>query len=739
MIDGLPTGVVQALKNGDLPKNYRINVLNDDGTVDFTIDNNTLVSESVKLDERMCSGDILKFGLCEGSSLEFQYFDHPSILGRRLQCFVDVTYNISEAHTEYAYDTDPWGENYIPDVGYNNVTWVLSSSTEDAFDEVRIMDSQGNIHRYYSRRAEGDYATVCSFTANAGDMIVIFWNDNGSGRDGAINSAKLEYIYYTETEAEDPATIPMGFYTVAECPRQVETGIRRATAYNKLQSKYLDEKANSLLETAFSDLDELMLVDIQNFLLNEYQIQKKLWPIEAAEDSSIGGTDVTLNGIPMYFTELYGIETPLSACMYDKETDVSLSSPIYLYFRNGRVTYELSGVNDIWTIYQNFGRLSVLETHMVERLKEIIDGAQLRTTSTTPPFTGGTVTGDALVDFLCKNSNFCNFCGIEINRNGVREKYSTVQYEYEEREGITHTVAGTIDDFFLTMKEGAADIYINYPYRLDGLFLPFTSGTEPVFARIPYGQLTWENRYWLDSNRSSAPIWIYPIKYENGDDFEASYLGGNYTSNITEALTCGTVDLTNAEKIKVTVGELPDFTLRDITSAIYETQCLFGKLDRETDLFSGVELSQGLAAETITKNMYSKLWADEGNVHKWKYLIITYKGLDGEGNETEYKLQRTVDEHGTDNYNCSDNWLFRNLVWTAEQIEAYADAMVEKMRNVTWFPFEMWGAGLPYLETGDKIEVIVGEESYNTYVLQRQLKGIQDLQDTYINGTLDIY
>ena len=65
--------------------------------------------------------------------------------------------------------------------------------------------------------------------------------------------------------------------------------------------------------------------------------------------------------------------------------------------------------------------------------------------------------------------------------------------------------------------------------------------------------------------------------------------------------------------------------------------------------------------------------------------------------------------------------------------------MVTKMQPLRWFPFEMWCAGLPYLETGDEIEVSIGQTTYTSYVLQRQLKGIQNLQDTYINGTLDIF
>jgi hypothetical protein len=200
----------------------------------------------------------------------------------------------------------------------------------------------------------------------------------------------------------------------------------------------------------------------------------------------------------------------------------------------------------------------------------------------------------------------------------------------------------------------------------------------------------------------------------------------------------------------------PDITLRDLQSAVYEAVCQFGQLDRVTDLFSGVELNHsrlypadslypatGLypdgAALSGFKSMYSKLWADEGNIHKWRNLIITYKGLNADQQEEDFTLERQVNADGTDDYNMSDNWLFRNLVWTAADVGTYADAMVAKMQDMTWFPFEMWCAGLPYLETGDEIEIPLGDQKYVSYVLQRQLKGIQNLQDTYINGTLDIY
>ena len=119
--------------------------------------------------------------------------------------------------------------------------------------------------------------------------------------------------------------------------------------------------------------------------------------------------------------------------------------------------------------------------------------------------------------------------------------------------------------------------------------------------------------------------------------------------------------------------------------------------------------------------------------------------------ESEKVYTILIDENGTDDYDVTNNWLFKNILWAdseseswqeaagLENIEDYADAMVAKMQSVQWFPFEMWCAGLPYIETGDELEIHVGENSYTTYVLRRTLKGIHNLQDEMINGTLDIF
>ena len=576
MID-IPVEVKDALREGRLKKNYRMVVLNDDSTEDFTIDNDTLVSESVSIDERMCSGDTIKFGLCEGSSLEFQYFNHPNITDRQVKVFCDVDYG-----------------------------------------------------------------------------------------------------------ANQPYSIPMGFFTVKNCSRQASTGIIKVTAYNKLQSDYLDAKANDLIAETPSDMSDgsTTLFSILEKTLNDYGINNRtetelsvyIQHYQGGSYTDISSVSISINGYSgTYFPSIY------------KTND---------YYC--RVT----------TTIPEGSMLSLDLTEFVGLLQRSVIGM--------------------------KTAFYNNVIDAESKWNSAVQDYGMLQHN-----------ACMVVGFY-------NDNYVHF------YTLPSEVRTSPSAHNHPIESIM--NLYNVRTLSFVIPYKLYAAKsnhtndvllWTNSESFNIDILDGKLKMIMAS-------ELTDAELINVDVNNLPDVTLRELQTAVYETEAQFGKLDRVTDLFSGVELNHSRllpadslypdnalypdgAQESAFRSQYSKLWADEGNIHKWRYLIITYKGLDGEGNETEYTLQRTVNNDGTDNYNCSDNWLFRNLVWTAEQIGTYADAMVAKMRDITWFPFEMWCAGLPYLETGDEIEIPLGSETYTSYILQRQLKGIQNLQDTYINGTLDIF
>lgn len=518
------------------------------GVEGFTIDNNTLVAESVVIDERMCSGDTLKFGLCEGSSLEFQYFNHPNIKGRKIQAFIDVYYG-----------------------------WANTS------------------------------------------------------------------------------TIPLGFFEVEKCSRQASTGIIKATCYNKLQSDYLNQNANDLIIQAYQ---------------------------EGLTESYIN--NVTVNYVLSKLLEDYAIDD------YKNLTHSFVANANYCYVDSYNDEFQSI---EYYMICPIICRTSTSYSNIVSGYNRIII-ANLNEFKTA---LAAIIADQYGADFALEAIDHLTQLKIKYKHNNSILTYSNNPFLYPNN-GADPLQTPLIEDVVCNdWNDYTAYFVFNIPIRRLN-----SSSDTPTAQDVSNAFSAWNNlNVKVERQNQNAP------------------LGRTVVDSSVE----------NWQAV----------TLRQLQAAVFESGCMFGALDRETDLFKGVSLPSGSSQLTVDATMYSQLWADEGNVHKWRYLIITYKGLDENNQEKDFTLQRTVNADGTDDYNCSDNWLFRNLVWTSADIGNYADTMANNMRGVTWFPFELWCAGLPYMETGDKITIPYNGTNYTSYILQRQLKGIQGLQDTYINGTLDIF
>jgi len=562
----------------------------------YTIDNDTLIKESVKIDERMVTGKQLKFGLCEGSLLEFQYFGHPNINGKDVQVYCSVEY----------------------------------------------VDGNGDVA----------------------------WYD-----------------------------IPMGWYTVDQCPRQWNTGIYKVTAYNKLKSDYLDANANKKIIDIVTEgeigrpSNTVSLQTILDRMLKGYSIYEK------------SGISQNLVHAEMY--------EGLDAFCCTRLNDLKKSSGHFLKIITYSVPMTVEGQLDPNEYYRLVIKCSALDS-IFEQFRE-----------------------NYIRD---ENSNLYDFYDGDLG-TGTATQYSDY---YSMKQTLYH-------ERIMLSRDYPASYSVILNRNKDEYTTEWLTG------------LTNED-YWN---------FTFPLIYEDTTSFNRNIdsrdeqninrIYAEIKNEIFDNIIVLKRDLTDIEKEIYTLNDVktwPDVTLRDLQSATYELSTQYGKLDRITDLFSGVELNQGglYPADTLypdnalypSGNMehpfpstYSKLWTDTVGEQSFRYLIITYKGtetVDGQTQEVEKKLQRTVNTNGTTDYNMSDNWFFRNLVWTDEDVGDYADAMVEKMRDIRWFPFEMWAVGMPYIETGDAIEITDKQgNTHTSYVLTRTLNGIQNLQDTFVNGELDIF
>lgn len=736
MID-VPVEVKETLQDGRRKKNYRFNVLNDDGTVDFTIDNNTLVSESVNIDERMCSGDTLKFGLCEGSSLEFQYFDHPNIKGRRLQVFIDVDY--TETYIDKDYETIREMDRFQTYTVTETGRYYVYSDSENNFDIVWLMTGESQYSQIIPANEGGK--CFCEFDAQEGSVLEVEFP--GWGYDPTY----LQRVHVTKHTRESVHTIPMGFFTAKKCSRQASTGIIKVTAYNKLQSDYLDQKANQLLIDQLDDPSiSLSLFSIRNTLLKDFEIDPYIYTQE--ESSGMTSWQTVKMGPNVTLTDLYADGGPIN--YYDlvlaaemHGVTLTTSTPLALYLISDAYEWDVGpGDPDNIKYYQfieSKHNLGELTKSFAQYLSDFIDACPLSTS------------GETILRQMNRieygSGGWGYIFGIVDQRAGQNSKtYSDYGYYLNTFLG-DYKVDGTTNDFVKTIIDDTiyTPLFIYIPRQIQ-VRISVGSGMAAIGIYNLIGDEP------ISYKGAEHSIKTYPqYKYTDGSSIPDTEKPFDDWFNLYEINGLHPADLVNIDPLTAA-----DYSLRDLASADYETQCLFGQLSRETDLFSGVALNHqrlfpaedlypentlypGGAAMSSHRRTYSKLWGDDGDVKKWRYLIITYKGLDEDQKEKDFTLQRTVNEDGNVDYNMSDNWLFRNLIWTSAQVGEYADAMVEKMRDVTWFPFEMWCPGLPYLETGDEIEVSFNQNTYPTYILQRQLKGIQNLQDTYINGTLDIF
>jgi hypothetical protein len=580
-----------------------------------TIDNNNLVAESVKFDERMCSDSELKFGLCEGTSVEFQYFGLANINGQRINIEIEIEYK----------------------------------------------------------------------------------DENG-----------------------DPAwhTIPMGWYTVAQCPVQISTGIRKVTAYNKLQSSLLDESIKSQIISMIQDgeggsSNGVAIGVILDELMGGYQESKVVpiapYPLTSSEQSGIpynyriydsDGQETNSWLFAWSSPTLSAIQDRIAAAYYRYEIDCH---EICSFLDNYTITNPVTGTSMSPLDFNVGANLSVPYT-----LRDVLSREP-------EPYQEY----PKLMRYILRSEMPEAGTRVDIDRAIYKDGYTDKQdiTGWNQNLYIEETLVSTSGSIYC----GGMMFYIPGAWKV----MTFSPGFVPGPGYDPFT---------TDEKEAGDRAAVALIR-DTAQAFQLS--------------------LDSIEAIKITsndIEDIGDVTLRQLQSAVFELSCLFGRLDRVTDMFAGMGLSRDrlVPAETLypadaltpqgsdagsSPSCYQKLWTDRSAESKYRNIIATYK--DTNGNEAE--IQQAVNVDGDIDYIISDNWLLRNLKWTAVKIGGYLEEMSQKLADITWFPFEMWAPGLPYLEAGDEIEISAVDETHTSYILRRTLSGIQNLQDEMINGTLDIF
>ena len=93
-----------------------------------------------------------------------------------------------------------------------------------------------------------------------------------------------------------------------------------------------------------------------------------------------------------------------------------------------------------------------------------------------------------------------------------------------------------------------------------------------------------------------------------------------------------------------------------------------------------------------------------------------------------------------ENDNCyivEDNFLVYGM--SAEELHEIAENLYRKISGVIYRPFELEARGNPCFEVGDAVRTVTKYVLVETYILERTMKGIQAIMDTYSSKGTERY
>lgn len=243
----------------------------------------------------------------------------------------------------------------------------------------------------------------------------------------------------------------------------------------------------------------------------------------------------------------------------------------------------------------------------------------------------------------------------------------------------------------------------------------FQFGKYKVESDVPSGNRNYRTITAYDaihsmSNKNVASWYNgldFPVTMKEFRDSFFAYLG----------LTQVSIDLVNDSMIIEKTIETDTLSGGDVIKSICEINGVFGHVDRNGE-FQYISLSSSVA-ETIDEDFYISS----------EYEDFTTKAVDTvQIRQEEGDIGVTVGT-GTDIYVIEGNFLCYGK--EIEELNVIGSNLLAKISEIQYVPLRLELPGLPHLQIGSYISVSTKNGTKNTYILERTLKGIQSLKDTF--------
>lgn len=699
----VPNEIKWLFQQDSISKNFRVSFPNSEYP---DLINKDIVSESVLFTESVGSTTGLKFGLCEGATLEFDMFFNQNIRNMKIyaQIEIDISSLDAEFISEYGVQSRDVPYPYYPiPYGY----FYVDSCKRDGQNNRRRVVAYQN--KYDLTEAESSSKAVSDDTSSQLVKLTTF--------------DKLRFNSEASKSEESGTVVPNTFefnpiLSYCSSLANADIAVKLIDAFDALGASVSIDDDITLYESGTERFNRITFSDISD---------KR----ETARKSYYVGNDIYIDvyGLGLNFTGINHIDNCRgqlrgSRGIYHTDED----SYNYIAYPKVNEVFEFD-----WEVDTDLSPQKVANDvayYVNKKLDELHVGTRRVKEST--------VYNYIRPQFNCLGS-CTEYSEADMTVPPGLNRYSPITYYFDERTFCDRRVTLTPFNRGITNYQG-----INNAYQPSHLGCVGYAVFIPMRINVYYAV---EDRSLYTDNMIKNNIRVTSYRFSN------LALTTQYSRKQRTLKRNGYSNVTGYDAAEIIVDvEKLNSELQKTFDSVIEASGTFLKFDREVD--GGVKLINPTALlglypspdiyplsrtpqtdalypkstqHIISRALWRNLWYDDSLSKVYKRVIASWQ----QNGVTQTIIYNIIPEEeqgfypDAQDYNISNNV----LVTTFGLAQNVVEHLGEILKYVKYYPTDLEMRALPYMEAGDSISVITQDSGFETLCLRHRISGVHALMD----------
>lgn len=667
----IPEEIKEILKSDTAIKNFRVHFPNGEHE-DLT--NHEIVTESVQFTESICSKEGLEFGLCESPYIKFDCVLAQNIKGAKIECSMEI---FCDATVEGAVFQEDLNE-YVYPIKYG--TFYVDSCKREGDMTKRNVIAYGIAAYIQWKPTDAEIARETELVDTPDDYRIdarLLINDVLNPKDvGGIATYPYEYEIVGEQDTEVSQNNAGHF--IAGHPLDMDSS--EAEMVMTLDTRNSFISAHSL----YFNISKITLPPKSRTKVNAVFDQ-----YESTEKYAEFKTEILdyIDRIIEAFSD-----TSLTAMQKEKKAQGKYSENMYSD-EDFRRMYDFPSPDE-WTSDAEYA--SNVVTYAQENIQALIsyrnklkylvrDSTSLfMTLFLNPEMTEWYEPEDGYISTGNEPLDLYFYSGLKVKGTFPQYENWAIQRFVNDRVEVYRKTPPVIHEIII-------------------LFDPYMGISDPYTGRLANGEMFYKNDMMSFNIEVYEEPYLYPVSLPR-------VASGDY----------------------YTVAE-PLQSMDDIIKGFCELQGKFGFFDR-SGFFNTISLGNLQTRERIRKRDYSEIVYDDELTKRYGLVKCTYQNTNDETVSASYAIADDYSQDKYLTYDVSNNYFVKTQKHTQAEIMVILETIGNAIEAVQYYPLELEGIGLPYVEAGDKVEIEAEDGALETVILARTLDGIQTLSDSIENN-----